>query len=63
MPQFYFEGLPMPSGIQLRSHGEDLMMLGKDLDAERYQEIRGALPADIQARVIGWRKTGGSPCR
>jgi hypothetical protein len=42
----------------LKKHGDDLMVIGKDMTAERYEEIRAGLPADTRARLIGWRATG-----
>lgn len=52
------EGVSLPTGIELHNYGGDLVMCGKGLSAELYQEIKRGLPEDVEIRLIGFRITG-----
>lgn len=47
----------LPSGVTLKAYGDDLVMFGPGMTAERYQEVLGLFPADLSVRFIGWRAT------
>ena len=40
---------------ELKTFDEDLLVIGPDMNADRYQEIKDALPTEIKQRLIGWR--------
>jgi len=63
MARFFIEGVTVPTGIELRDFGGDLVMVGKNLDEPRYREILFGLPEEVRTRCIGWRKTGGALCQ
>ena len=45
---------------QILNYDGDLVIIGRDLTADRFKDIVADMPKDKQACVIGWRRTGNS---
>jgi len=41
---------------KLQDFGGDLVMVGVNLNAEMYLEIKATLPVETQERLIGWKR-------
>ncbi|MEA5114983.1 MAG: hypothetical protein VB050_13245 [Geobacteraceae bacterium] len=52
--------ISLPEGITLKPYAEYLLLIGPDLDANRYQTIKKKLPGEIARRLMGWRKIGST---
>ncbi len=48
----------LPEGCELRNFDGDLQLVGIGMTGEKYQEIRKGFPADIQGRLLGWKRIG-----
>ena len=45
---------------QVLDYDGDLVIIGRELTAERYEQIVSEMPDDQRSRVIGWRRTGNN---
>lgn len=51
--------LQLPANIQILSYAPDFLVIqGPGLTREQYQTIKAGLPAELQSRLAGWRRTG-----
>lgn len=48
----------LPEGCELRNFDGDLQLIGIGMTEEKYQGIKKGLPAEIQDRLIGWKRIG-----
>lgn len=51
-------GVDLPAGCGLRDFDNDLLLVGIGLTANKYEEIKNTLSADVQGRLIGWKRIG-----
>ena len=50
--------LSLPEDCRLENYGGDLVMVGVNLNAGKFEAIKGTLPVDIQSALIGWKRIG-----
>jgi hypothetical protein len=48
-----------PPGTILKEYHEFFILIGPDLDLEKYQAFRKTLPRDVRIRLMGWRRSPG----
>jgi hypothetical protein len=46
----------LPENVELRNFAGDLVVVGVNLDAERFNEIKAGLPSEMQDQLIGWKR-------
>lgn len=46
----------LPEDCELKNYDGELVLVGIDLNADRFKEIKAGLPSELQENLIGWRR-------